>query len=135
MIAADTANQSLIAAFEQGIAPGAFHHADHVRVAFAYVSELPILDAIARFSAALKRFAQAKGKPNLYHETITWAYLLMIRERIARAGRTQSWEEFAESNPDLLQWKGGILTTLYHRESLDSDLARQIFILPNRQSQ
>jgi hypothetical protein len=135
MIVADTANQALIAAFEQGSAPGAFHHADHVRVAFAYVSELPILDAIARFSAALKRFAQAKGKPNLYHATITWAYLLLIRERMARAGRMQSWEEFSESNPDLLQWKGGVLTSLYPQETLDSDLARQIFILPNRQAQ
>jgi hypothetical protein len=133
MIAADTANQALIAAFERGSAPGAFHHADHVRVAFAYVSELPILDAIEKFSAALKRFALAKGKPNLYHETITWAYLLLIRERVTRAGRTQSWEEFSESNPDLLTWKGGVINTLYLQQTLDSDLARQVFVLPDRQ--
>lgn len=127
-----TDNQVLISEFEQGRAPGSFHHPDHVRVAFAYVSEWPLLEAIAKFSAALKRFAALKGKPNLYHETITWAYLLLIHERIARTGGGQSWQEFAECNPDLLVWKGGVLTTLYREKTLDCDLARQIFILPDQ---
>ena len=127
----DATNQALISEFEQGRAPGAFHHADHVRVAFAYVSEFPF-EAIAKFSEALKRFAISKGKPNLYHETITWAYLLLIRERIARAGGVQTWDEFAASNPDLLIWKGGALATLYRQETLDSDLARHTFILPDQ---
>ena len=47
----------LVSEFEQGRAPGAFHHADHLRVAFAYVTEFPVLEAIAKFSAALQRFA------------------------------------------------------------------------------
>jgi hypothetical protein len=127
-----TENQSLIAEFEQGRAPGAFHHTDHVRVAFAYVSELPLLEAIAKFSAALKRFATAKNKPNLYHQTITWAYLLLINERIARSGGRLSWEQFAACNKELLVWKGGVLTALYEQETLDSDLARQTFVLPDR---
>ncbi len=84
------------------------------------------------FSAALKRFAAAQGKAQRYHETITWAYLLLIRERMARAGCAQTWEEFAERNADLLVWKGGVLTTLYRQETLDSDLARQTFVLPDQ---
>jgi hypothetical protein len=125
-------NEALVSEFEQGRAPGGFHHADHVRVAFAYVSRFPILEAVEKFSAALKRFARSKGKPNLYHETITWAYLLLIRERLARAGSAQTWEEFGAHNPDLLIWKGGVLATLYRQETLDSDLARQVFVLPDR---
>jgi hypothetical protein len=92
----------------------------------------PALEALERFSEALKRFAAAQGKAQRYHETITWAYLLLIRERLARAARTQSWEEFAEQNGDLLKWKGGVLGTLYRQETLDSDLARQTFVLPDR---
>ena len=80
----------------------------------------------------MKRFAAAQGKKQLYHETITWAYLLLIRERMARAGRAETWEEFARHNPDLLTWKGGVLTTLYRQETLDSDRARHIFVLPDR---
>ena len=122
----------LIEEFEQGRAPAGFHHSDHVRVAFAYVAQYPFLEAVARFSAALKRFAAAQGKPQLYHETITWAYLILIRERRARAGRVHTWEEFAERNADLLIWKGGVLKTLYRQETLDSELARHIFVLPDQ---
>jgi hypothetical protein len=122
----------LIEEFEQGRAPAGFHHADHVRVAFAYVAQYPFLEAVARFSAALKRFAAIQGKPQLYHETITWAYLVLIRERRARAGRAQTWKEFSERNADLLIWNGGVLRTLYRQETLDSDLARHTFVLPDR---
>jgi len=127
-----TVHGHLISEFEQGRVPGGFHHADHMRVAFAYVSEFPMLEAIARFSAALKRFARSKGKPNLYNETITWAYLFLIGERIARAGTAQSWEEFAEGNQDLLIWKGGVLERYYSKPAIESDLARQRFVLPDR---
>jgi hypothetical protein len=122
----------LIKQFEDGTPPDTFHHADHVRLAFEYLYRYPALEALEKFSAALRRFAAAQGRPQLYHETITWAYLLLIRERMARAGRSQTWEEFAERNPDLLIWKGGVLATLYRQETLDSDLARHTFVLPDQ---
>jgi hypothetical protein len=125
-------NGQLIAEFEEGRAPGDFHHADHVRVAFAYVCQFGMPEALARFSAALKRFANARGKPNLYHQTITWAYLLLIGERMARAGKRQSWEEFSAENGDLLVWKEGILQRYYRQDTLESELARQTFVFPDR---
>jgi hypothetical protein len=115
-------------AFERGDV-ARFHHADHVRVAYAYVRTLPLLDAIARFSAALRRFAAAQGKPQLYHETITWAFLLLIHERVAR-GNEATWEEFAARNPDLLRWKPSVLDAYYTPEVLSSELARRTFVLP-----
>ena len=122
----------LIQQFECGTTPATtFHHADHVRLAYEYLRVYSALDALERFSDALQRFATAQGKPQLYHETITWAYLLLIRERMARAGHARTWEEFAERNPDLLIWKGGVLTTLYRQETLDSELARHTFVLPD----
>ena len=126
------ANLDLISEFEQGRTPGAFHHADHIRVAFAYLSEFPLLEAIAKFSTALVRFALSKGKPNLYHQTITWAYLLLIHERIVRSGGAPTWKEFAARNPDLLIWRGGILQRFYSKAALDSDLARSTFIFPDQ---
>jgi hypothetical protein len=126
-------SDDLIAQFENGAtAPDNFHHVDHVRLAFEYLRRYAALEALEKFSAALQRFAAAQGKADRYHETITWVYLLLIRERIARAGPPQTWEEFAERNSDLLIWKGGVLGTLYRAETLDSDLARRIFVLPDR---
>jgi hypothetical protein len=123
----------LIQQFEEGTTPAAtFHHADHVRLAFEYLCRYSVLEALGRFSDALRRFAAAQGKAQLYHETITWVYLLLIRERMARAGCAQTWDEFAERNADLLVLKGGVLRTLYRQETLDSDLARRTFVLPDQ---
>ena len=125
--------QSYIELFEAGsIPPDAFHHADHVRLGFCYLSRYSPLEALGRFSTALQRFAQAHGKENLYHETITWAYLLLIHERMARSSPPQSWEAFAAANPDLLTWKGGILHQYYTPATLQSDLAKRVFVFPDK---
>ena len=68
-------DQELIHQFEAGtLRAESFHHADHVRLAFAYLSANPPLQALEKFTDALKKFATALGKPQLYHETITHAY-------------------------------------------------------------
>ena len=125
-------NHELIHCFETDTLPEAsFHHADHVRLAFAYLSEYPVLQALDRFTASLKRFAAVRGKAQLYHETITHAYFFLIRERMARTA-AGDWDEFARRNPDLFVWKDGILTRYYEDATLQSDLARSIFLFPDR---
>ena len=127
---------SIINEFEQGRVPGgSFHHADHIHVAFSYLSRYPVLEALQKFSDALRRFAAEQGKPGLYHETITWAYLFLIRERMMGADHAETWEEFAATNPDLMTWergKGGILARYYRPETLASAAARATFVLPDR---
>jgi hypothetical protein len=108
-----------------------FHHADHVRLAYAYLSQYPVLQALEKFSNALKRFAEARGKSQLYHETITHAYFFLIRERMARCP-TIEWEEFALCNPDLVVWQPGILARYYQEATLQSDLARNVFLFPDK---
>jgi hypothetical protein len=125
-------NREIIRSFETGFVPAeSFHHADHVRLAFAYLSEYSSFEALQKFCVALKRFAASHGKSQLYHETITWAYLFIIHERMARSGNAD-WDEFARSNPDLLVWKNGILNRYYKESTLKSDLARTVFLLPDK---
>lgn len=124
-------NQEYVQCFEADNLPGAFHHGDHIRLAFAYLSEYSVLEAIERFTRALKRFAAARGKAELYNETVTHAYFFLIRERMARVGNV-GWDEFAEKNPDLFVWKGGILSRYYHEATLQSELARTVFLFPDR---
>src|ERR1700680_3410740 len=103
-------NEELIRCFENDALPGdSFHHADHVRLAFAYLCQNPVLQALEKFASALKRFAAARGKPLLYNEPTTCTYFFLIRERIVRAGGVD-WEEFASLNPEMLVWKDGILS-------------------------
>jgi hypothetical protein len=126
-------DQAFVDAFERcEIANEGFHHRDHVRLAWIYLRHQPPLDALARFVASLKRFAAAKGKPGLYHETITWAYLLLIHERMQREV-SDDFDTFASENPDLLVWKPSILDRYYNHETLDSELARRTFLMPCRE--
>jgi hypothetical protein len=126
-------DEDFLASFEDCTLPNvSFHHADHVKMAWLYLSRLPALEALQRFSAALLRFATAHGKPERYHETITWAFLLLIRDRMARTGGRQTWAEFAAANGDLLDWKDNVLKRYYRQETLSSELARTTFLFPDR---
>lgn len=128
-------DDDFISSFENGsLSNASFHHRDHVRMAFLYVCRYPALEAMLRFSSALARFAAAKGKPGLYNETVTWAFLLLIRERRARQGGKQTWEEFAASNADLMSWQDNILKKYYRQETLASDLAKSTFVFPDLMS-
>lgn len=129
---ADADNEALIRRFERGdVPPESFHHADHVRLAFAYLLTYPHVQALERFSEALKTFASKQGKAERYHETITWAYFFLIRQRMAQMPDSSDWNSFAERNPDLLEWQDGILKRYYAAETLRFDLARKVFVLPD----
>jgi hypothetical protein len=120
-------------AFEKCTLPaGSFHHAEHVKLAFLYLQKFASLEALERFSSNLTRFAAANGKLGLYNETITWAFLLIIRERIARADSPQTWAEFSSVNTDLLRWEDNILKKYYRPETLSSELAKRIFLFPDK---
>lgn len=107
-----------------------FHHQQHVQVAWLFVRRFGMPAALGEFSAAIKRFAGAKGAAGLYHETITWAFLLLIAEREARTP-SETWPAFASANSDLLTWQPSILNRYYSKELLSSDLARRTFVMPD----
>jgi hypothetical protein len=119
--------------FLQGtLPPASFRHADHVRAAWLTLRAHPGFAGLERYCAGIRLLAAAAHKPGLYHETITWAYLFLIRERIARMREPHDWTEFAAANPDLFAWNPGALDALYRRETLQSDLARHCFVMPDR---
>ena len=126
-------DDELIACFEAGaVPPGGFHHREHVRVAWRYLCREPLGQALERFRAALRHFAEKQGAPGLYHETITTAYVLLIAERVQASGRDGSWESFAAANGDLFAWGPSILDRYYTPTTLASDAARATFVAPDR---
>jgi hypothetical protein len=119
--------------FEDCTLPAAwFHHRDHIRLAWLQIKAHGLLEGLERISRGIKRFAAAQGKAERYHETITWAYAILVNERIARANPEQSWSEFANLNPDLLDWHSSILRNYYRPETLSSDVSRMIFVMPDK---
>ena len=115
-------------AFERGLLdPARFPHAEHVRFGYAMLDHHSFGEAVSRFSGGLKLLAAKAGKPEVYHETITVAFLALINERRAR-DTTHAWSGFREDNADLFDKR--CLERWYGAEQLRSDLARRAFCLP-----
>ena len=108
--------------------PSKFPHPEHVRLAYGMLERYPFGEAVARFSRGVQLLAAKAGRPEVYHETITVAFLAVIGER--RAGsKCDSWREFKTQNSDLLDKR--CLERWYRAEQLNSDLARKTFCLPD----
>ena len=128
---AETATEEL-RAFETGaVDPAKFPHAEHIRLGYEMLARHPFGEAVMRFSRGLRLLAAKAGRPHLYHETITVAFLALINERRARSG-PQGWSEFQRTNPDLFDKR--CLEKWYSAEQLASDLARRTFCLPQTSS-
>lgn len=125
--------QELRRAFEAGRVPrGGFPHVDHLRLTWSYLRERPLLEVLERVPAGLRHLAAAVGRPERYHETITWAWILILHERLERTGRADDWEAFLAAHPDLLrQGAEGPLGRAYRPETLSSDRARRTFVWPD----
>ncbi|MFL6594622.1 MAG: hypothetical protein ACJ8HQ_04175 [Chthoniobacterales bacterium] len=121
-----TADQLL--SFEEGrIEPADFPHREHVRFAYGMLAHYSLGEALVRFRIGLQHIARKAGQPQLYHETITVAFLALIGERRAST-HAPNWDEFIAANADLLD--KNVLLRWYSKEQLESDLARRTFCLP-----
>jgi hypothetical protein len=126
-------DEELLSKFEDTSLPlSEFHHEEHLRIAFLYLRRDPLLDVLVRFPANLQRYAAAHGKNSLYHQTISWAFLFIVHERIAACGNTKTWEDFKQRNGDLLQGSKSTLAKYYRDETIASPAARQYFVMPDR---
>ncbi len=109
--------------------PASFPHREHLRLAYLMLGRYPFGEALARFSRGLKLLVTKAGKPEIYHETVTMAFLALIGERRARGEQT-NWEEFIATNSDLLDKR--CLEDWYDPAELASGIARRTFVLPRR---
>ena len=108
--------------------PAAFHHAEHVRVAFDLLQCHDFIDASATYAKGIRSIAEKAGADRKFNLTITYAFMSLIAERLAEAPEA-SFDTFAEQNDDLMS--KGVLAKWYRTERLNSDRARSIFLLPD----
>jgi hypothetical protein len=120
------------ASFEGLEIPGSeFRHEDHVRLAWIYLQDSTLAEGAARFCEKFRHFVRHIGAESKYHETITWFYLVTVFERIRTRPEAANWEAFAKSNGDLLDSRMGLLRTRYRDETIHSQRARSVFVLPD----
>jgi hypothetical protein len=124
----------LVARFEAlAIAPAQFRHREHVRLAYAMLRGADFGEAAVRFRRALRRFAEAAGAAARYHETLTWAYLALVAQRMAEDPSVASSHELIARYPELADHRHGAIARYYDVAAITgSALARAVFVLPRR---
>jgi len=127
-----TSTDPLVRAFEAAsVDPAAFHHREHLYVAWCYLRELSLEDALARYVHFLKRLVVALGVPQKYHATMTWTYVVALYDAMAQAPEL-GFDALLDARPDLLDHRSGVLWKHYAKDELDSPEARERFVLPRR---
>jgi hypothetical protein len=122
----------LVDAFERAtVDPTAFHHREHLYVAWCYLRELPLEEALARYVHHLRRLAAALGAPQKFHATMTWAYVVLLDGAMRRSPGA-AFDDLLAENPALVDHRRGALYDHYDRAELDSEEARLRFVLPRR---
>ena len=117
-----------LAAFERGeVDLASFSHREHVRMAFELLERHTFLEALDRFARALRFITARANKADVYHVTITVAFLALIAQRRAESPGS-SWEDFIVRNSDLGDKK--VLERWYDPAALKSPVARTAFVLP-----
>ena len=125
-------DRELVEQFEAcTLPPDLFSHRAHVRVAWLYLKEGDLLPTLTRYSEGIKRYAASLGAGTKYHETITWAYLVLLNEEMSlRSPPGESFDDMVLRRPDLLDHRNGAIAQCYTRAELDADDARRVFVLP-----
>ena len=123
---------ALLARFEDGSLPKEeFKHLAHVRVAWTLLAQAPLPEALLRFCIALKRLAAGYGVPELYSETVTVFYMVVIHAR-RQHQPAAGFEAFRAANPDLFEPMPRFVGACYPPGALDDPEAKRAFRLPLR---
>lgn len=121
-------DQEFIDAFAAGtLSPDGFDHRAHLRTAFLLLRSKPFLEACIAMRDGLQALAGKLGKPDLYHETVTVAFMALVAERAPTAA---DWDGFIAAHPALCE--RGLLDAYYSQALLASGAARKRFAMPDR---
>lgn len=119
-------------AFENGsLDPAQFSHRVHLSLAWRYLQRDGFPEGALRFRQHLQNYVAKVGAQSKYHETITWAYLVLLNEELClRSPAGESFDAMIRRRPDLLDRRNGPIARRYGKSQLDSSEARRVFMLP-----
>jgi hypothetical protein len=125
----------MMAAFENGtLDPAQFNHRLHLSLAWSYLQRDGFPEGALRFRQHLKTYVAKVGAGGKYHETITWAYMVLLNEELSlRSPAGESFDTMIQRRPDLLDHRNGAIARCYEKSQLDSPEARRVFLLPVRE--
>lgn len=92
-----------LAAFEScTLAPDAFRHYDHIRLAWTYLGAFALTEATERMAQSICRFAlHHTGTTAKYDESLTHAWMHLVAHARAISADTPDFATFADAHPAL----------------------------------
>jgi hypothetical protein len=122
-------DDAFLATFQRGdFAGDAFPHRAHLRMAWLYVTALGPERAVQKAAAGIRNLAQHNGRPALYHDTLTRAWVYLVAATVAHH-RFATFAEFIAHSPQLLDKQ--LLLRHYSPDVLSSARARATWIAPD----
>lgn len=109
----------------------AFHHRNHLRVAWIHLQRLPIDEAIEQTCAGIARYAAHLDASHRYHRTLTEA-LVRLMAHAGGADRSLAFEGFLAQAPAFLGDCRIMVAEHYSPELLARPDARYDFLSPDR---
>jgi hypothetical protein len=111
-----------------------FHHRDHIKIAYLYLRQHPLTEAIAMVRKGLQALAIAWKAPvddleKGYHETMTVAWVRLVYLRLAASGPALNADAFCDQQPQLMEKT--LLQSFYSRERLTTWEAKRAFVEPD----
>jgi hypothetical protein len=119
-------DDEFLAAFNSRALPNtAFRHGDHLRLAWIQLHRHAFEDALTAVREGIRKFAVHNGQPQLFHETITTAWVKLLATH-----HEPTFTRFISENEHRLN--KGLLHRFWSPELLDSDAARAAWTAPDR---
>ena len=129
-----TDDEIFLRRFEDATLPfDQWHHREHIKVAYLYLSRYPLEQALEKMRDGLRAYNTAHRVPDEltrgYHETITQAWMRLVNIMLSEYGQAETADRFCEQHPQLLQYK--VLRFFYSQDLLMSPRAKVEFIQPD----
>jgi len=109
------------------IDPAGFRHTDHIGVAYEALMRHGFFKALQIYADGLMALVEKAGVPEKFNATVTFAYMSAISEQMHRQASVNA-AEFITANPELLS---DDVLGRYSKARLESDLAKQVALLPD----
>jgi len=112
------------------LAPGSFHHGDHVRLAWICVRKFGPLAAEEHLLQGIRKMAEGAGVPKKFSYTTTVAWVRLVAARQGQGERDERFEDWITKWPELLE--KSFLNEYYSAEKLEGSQARSEWLEPDR---
>lgn len=106
-----------------------FNHRGHLWLGWLYIRDYSLGEASQKLNLGIDQFARSLGAEDKFNLTLTTTFACAIKSRFQK---NETFEEFLQSNKDLVENAMSLIHTHYSPELLFSAEAKKKMVEPDR---